>query len=99
PPAVSTLALHDALPICKSVRWSTIVSLSQAMDIDPGEMTGKGNRVSHVGDASVLAVRNAIYDPANLPGMAVAYTEEPSTVDSLRSEEHTSELQSRFDLV
>jgi transcriptional regulator with XRE-family HTH domain len=63
--------------------WRTIVKLSQAMDVDPSEMTGKTNRVSHVGEASVLAVRNALHDPAFLPGMPSEVTGEPSTVTEL----------------
>lgn len=43
-----------------------IVKLARALDCDPGDLTGKTNRVDPAGDASVLAVRNAIYDPALL---------------------------------
>lgn len=66
-----------------SVRWSTIVALAHAMDVDPGEMTGKTSRVSQVGDASVLSVRNAIYDPQLLPGLPSQATGEPATVAEL----------------
>lgn len=62
-----------------SVRWATIVTLANAMDSDPGEMTGKTARVSQVGDASVLSVRNAIYDPALLPGLPSELIGEPAT--------------------
>lgn len=63
----------------KSFRWSTIVAMSKAMDIDPGDMVGKGNHISQVGAASVLAVRNAIYDPNLLPGLSSETTGEPAT--------------------
>lgn len=63
----------------QSCRWSTIVAMSTAMDIDPGDMVGKGNHISQAGrpgDASVLAVRNAVYDPSLLPGLASEATGE-----------------------
>jgi|SRR5690625_4690587 len=63
----------------KSYRWSTIVSMSKAMDIDPGDMVGKGNHISQTGAASVLAVRDAIYDPSLLPGLPSETTGEPAT--------------------
>lgn len=44
----------------------TITKLARALDCDPGDLTGKSSRVEPVGDASVVAVRNAIFDPAAL---------------------------------
>lgn len=67
----------------RSVRWATIVALAHALDVDPGELTGKTSRVSQVGDASVLSVRNAIYDPALLPGLPSESTGEPATTAEL----------------
>ncbi|GAB3214145.1 hypothetical protein GCM10027294_52030 [Marinactinospora endophytica] len=55
----------------RSCRWSTIVKLAQALDLDPGDLTGKGSRVTPTGENGILAVRNAIYDPVLLPGLDV----------------------------
>ncbi|MCK9869380.1 helix-turn-helix domain-containing protein [Nocardiopsis dassonvillei] len=65
--------------------WVTIVRLAQAMDLDPSEINGKRNRVSPINDSGgVLAVRNAVYDPAYLPGLPSEATGEPSTVVELQ---------------
>src|SRR5699024_11888722 len=91
-----TLSLHDALPIC-------------ALNLF-GSMIQKGN---NTGTAGLRAAREKRMMLALLRGFAltpvvsplsiatvVVLAKMPSLVWSdLRSEEHTSELQSRFDLV
>src|SRR5699024_11347933 len=51
-----------------------------------------------------LSLENLIYeinelDPVNEDGIDLKYMDEKSVLTYIRSEEHTSELQSRFDLV
>lgn len=69
----------------RSCRWSTIVAMSQAMDVDPGDLLTKHSQLSAtVGDASILRVRNAVYDPALLPGLPSHHdTGEPAARDEL----------------
>ncbi|GAA3740028.1 helix-turn-helix domain-containing protein [Salinactinospora qingdaonensis] len=53
----------------RTASLQTIMRLARALDCDPGDLTGKTNRVQPIGDSSVLAVRDAVYDPALLlPG-------------------------------
>src|SRR5207249_10337207 len=81
-PALYTLSLHDALPIC-SLRPRRIETVSSTL----GSATYTGwNRRSSAGSFS----------------MRFRYsrrTRRWNVGSNLRSEEHTSELQSRFDLV
>lgn len=65
--------------------WATIVRLSQAMDLDPTEINGKRSKVTPIG-GGVLAVRNAVYDPATLPGLPSPDTGEPATLTELRAD-------------
>lgn len=64
-------------------RWTTIAAIAKALDLDPGEINGKRSRVTPVGGSGVLEVRNAVYDPATLPGLPSAQTGEPSSVAEL----------------
>src|SRR5206468_6883950 len=89
----STLSLHDALPICHQVQ---------------GEVEWRDRR-DHAGreapDQAELALAGAGHgEVERLPGDArrlLGGDEEraPGSRDFARSEEHTSELQSRSDLV
>ena len=63
--------------------WSTIVKIAKALDLDPGEINGKRNRVTPIAGTGVLEVRNAVYDPATLPGLPSQTTGEPSTPTEL----------------
>src|SRR2546422_10393883 len=63
---IYTLSLHDALPICLSMRW------------------GLSNRITEAGSSRKREIR---------------FARGPSLRGRKRSEEHTSELQSRLHLV
>src|SRR5206468_12108386 len=88
PTAIYTLSLHDALPISRSLRSGRC---------RPGRAAVRGVADEHVLVVDpVTAVDPAAHDlvrGACASGCAVG------DVDAGRSEEHTSELQSRSDLV
>src|SRR5438067_7537025 len=84
-PTIYTLSLHDALPI-----WIDEIA-------PPSELHEQASspRPSHSASEAVVGAdskRNSIYDIPQYRGSL-------SPSPPLRSEEHTSELQSRFDLV
>src|SRR5207249_6369916 len=90
PPEIYTLSLHDALPISSARPSAGVVSATS------GGRGGEGN----------ARIRNPAM-PTNTPvattapfrrSRLVCVMRSP-TSRSVRSEEHTSELQSRFDLV
>src|SRR5699024_12706574 len=87
PPLISTLSLHDALPI-------------SVIDGDFRHRTGiQGIEQLRVGEKHgflILPAGHQIVDVAELIGFGELV---PHKEDAVRSEEHTSELQSRFDLV
>src|SRR5699024_12641999 len=74
PPALSTLSLHDALPISEDRRPQPLGDIPKPNGTPVGLIS---------------------QDPIAVRGAKVPVEFEAST----RSEEHTSELQSRFDLV
>src|SRR5699024_11336088 len=90
PTDVSPLSLHDALPICLQVLQGGQWISHQNLLVGPG---GAGRWCPRPSAARSVARGNV--DHA-VGGHAQVRTE---VVGSLRSEEHTSELQSRFDLV
>src|SRR5207249_11230150 len=86
--ATSTLSLHDALPI----------SLYIAGDVTLKEMLPKLEKL--FGDWKPGTVKQPTLPP--IPSQAdtkIHLINRPGSVQTVRSEEHTSELQSRFDLV
>src|SRR5699024_12080498 len=108
PTALSTLSLHDALPI-----FERRTALGKADVAEPegdttvGKTRGAGDRphLRSSGERSHHSPRNlqCPRPPRGAPNSPSTYTgttvlEMPSVL-SYRSEEHTSELQSRFDLV
>src|SRR5207249_11953329 len=91
----STLSLHDALPICHLC--GDLVE--SAEDVVGGEHDRLGGRLRVTAPRGKDRVpsdarRDAICVQYRLDRLAAACLQDPE-----RSEEHTSELQSRFDLV
>src|SRR5207247_9774220 len=88
PPEISTLSLHDALPIssCVSCCRTTI-----ATALSPPRHSDASPRLS---ESSTLGTTRA---PSRIPVHPGARWTGPTP--QTRSEEHTSELQSRVDLV
>src|SRR5699024_12067018 len=92
PPAVSPLSLHDALPIlpglsergAKPTLLFTAFYLSWSLYPEMGHFVNTHYPSSFRVSHSATAM--ALTPPASFPAI-------------MRSEEHTSELQSRFDLV
>src|SRR5699024_12727830 len=88
PTAIYTLSLHDALPILLINGPSAQVATSGQRDLRPAEAAQQS--------------AHQIVAGADLPGQLIGdlSVADVGTVDvHSRSEEHTSELQSRFDLV
>src|SRR5207247_9337354 len=93
PPQTYPLALHDALPISSSVRpRSTMLSgaRSRATSARVRRSTSIDARSMVPGFKSKIATGH----PADAHNAA-----QPTPMSPARSEEHTSELQSRVDLV
>src|SRR5207249_11916549 len=89
PPHVHTPSLHDALPI--SFRFTTV---------KPGRVPGPGATLQAPHLVVALFMRGMLKHLAT----RIYFPDEPSNAEDpllklVRSEEHTSELQSRFDLV
>src|SRR5699024_12662377 len=82
PAALSTLSLHDALPICVVDRRRDRIAAA-------GEQRG--------GDRTLIAIERSA--DAGIDGVTQALHDRSIAQREARSEEHTSELQSRFDLV
>src|SRR5207249_5625001 len=91
PPATYTLSLHDALPIYPRSRASFVAALGGGLRSSP---ISKDLDAPRGWTCSTLSVSDA-----GLPGFSRRSVPRSSAASSIRSEEHTSELQSRFDLV
>src|SRR5439155_19532767 len=86
PPAIHTLSLHDALPICPtSSRWSKKPWLAPLREVE---------RTCRDSSLSGPTIRRTECQIA-MPPPAITTTAD----NQIRSEEHTSELQSRGHLV
>src|SRR5207249_5519815 len=96
PPALTPLPLHDALPISRSSpRWASCRPAIHPAPGTSGERDSRRVRRERLCCGAVpppLAARGA------LVALAVALPGRPWAGEP-RSEEHTSELQSRFELV
>src|SRR5207249_5980166 len=89
PSVISPLSLHDALPICDLQRLAAV----------PAAAALFASHV-HVRQEMHFHLDDAIASTRLAPAAFDVETEPARTVPAhLRSEEHTSELQSRFDLV
>src|SRR5207249_8437555 len=88
--ATSTLSLHDALPICPAQRRRPPRPDASRRDPPVSGLPGLG--------PSGAPVRGALEPSAAWSSVQTGWWERTSGEDP-RSEEHTSELQSRFDLV
>src|SRR5207249_7514839 len=89
PPPTSTLSLHDALPICPRRQRVELRPIAEAGD--PAAPRGVTELLAHRVAAWALDVQAEGDDQSTLLRGQAA--------EGGRSEEHTSELQSRFDLV
>src|SRR5207249_5194320 len=88
---IYTLSLHDALPIYRFVR--KLAAMSQRRDLSfqlPCNVNW--HHLRHRRRGSGVSSLSSLY-------FVEALVADSQTVFLLRSEEHTSELQSRFDLV
>src|SRR5207244_12498867 len=95
PPPLSfyTLSLHDALPI------SLILGLGHAPSIGLANLTAHGGFLPHGWMGVWLALTLAITSYMGIEVIAVTAGEAQQPETSIRSEEHTSELQSPDHLV
>src|SRR5207249_11698223 len=84
PPRTYTLSLHDALPIWRRVRSRVARRRHYWRQRDEFE---ERRRDTHTSGAGAMGIPAAFFEFVPLPPIMP------------RSEEHTSELQSRFDLV
>src|SRR5206468_12716905 len=95
PPEISTLSLHDALPICRaSGRGPPPAARAPASSDRPAADDGRSRR----GRAAPRR-RAARRDPPPPPAGRWGSPWDRRDRRAPRSEEHTSELQSRSDLV
>ncbi|GAB3474554.1 helix-turn-helix domain-containing protein [Nocardiopsis coralliicola] len=63
----------------RTASLQALMDLARALDCDPGDLTGKRPRMERVGDATVTAVRDAVYDPhLLLPGTPDVEPETPA---------------------
>src|SRR5699024_11480648 len=89
------LSLHDALPICKQFTEDQLRAINaKGSDILVSAAAGSGKTAVLV-ERIISNILNNTYD---LDEIFVSTFTNASAKD-MRSEEHTSELQSRFDLV
>src|SRR5206468_12242107 len=88
-PTLNTLHLHDALPICLSRRLLR-VNLGSGLQGPEPEQREEAADEEHVDDHEAADYQRRLQGPADRVGPLLAQH---------RSEEHTSELQSRSDLV
>src|SRR5699024_11961635 len=88
PPYISTLSLHDALPIFTADKLA-------ANSVTTGSIQAGAIRGTHIAAGELTADKLAIGLGGNLLYNPIF----ANNADGWRSEEHTSELQSRFDLV
>src|SRR5206468_10333853 len=88
-PRLHLLSLHDALPICAPRAVGSHVRI----DGDAHRRTDRLAQLALSPDGKLLAVANGHSDSVSLVDTA------RSLPSGLRSEEHTSELQSRSDIV
>src|SRR5207249_12075007 len=87
----TSLSLHDALPI-----FLVIFAEALVRQRDHAVERAGGPRIPHCLDADIFVIAGVIH----LVELVAAAEFGPDRVpQELRSEEHTSELQSRFDLV
>src|SRR5207249_10732027 len=95
PPATPTLSLHDALPIYSPCADSSRRTIAASGSSDTSSSTdGSTTSFSRYNGNTVRRQTNH----ASGPRAMVSSRDLPRACDG-RSEEHTSELQSRFDLV
>src|SRR5690606_41565248 len=85
-PDIYTLSLHDALPICQSIMLTNVDVNGKFI-----EMPTKENRAGDMVEEKSIKL-----DPVKI---IVTDDSGTTTIDNFRSEEHTSELQSRENLV
>src|SRR5699024_11964278 len=87
-----TLSLHDALPIFP--KWRS-VSCRMICPVHTSFMKGNTTRSARQTGMRTAGQNGTTHPPLTIHGWEVV----PDVPCVLRSEEHTSELQSRFDLV
>src|SRR5699024_12618060 len=87
------LSLHDALPICVLLKGSEVIQDFSNVDTIVFDKTG----TLTVGNPTVAATE--LYEKDSAETLAYLASVERESDHPLRSEEHTSELQSRFDIV
>src|SRR5207253_11162236 len=96
PPALHTLSLHDALPIFGSLYGQSEASPPRELGGAESERGSHSYRMFYIGRGLFCRKMPLVRPPGG------ARSRQPGNeegVDRLRSEEHTSELQSRGHLV
>src|SRR5207249_11918125 len=96
PPAIHPLSLHDALPILTDQNSTAVARICQRLDGIPLALELAAVRVRALGVEQIASRLDDRFDL--LSGPSRGSIPRHVTLKS-RSEEHTSELQSRFDLV
>src|SRR5207249_6941895 len=90
PSQIFPLSLHDALPISGDGADAGAVEIRHLLEVEQNPLAAVADQRVHPLDEAVDAV---------FEDESVGEIEDDDAADFARSEEHTSELQSRFDLV
>src|SRR5437868_8969298 len=90
--ATSPLSLHDALPIFERLASAPVVAHAIVLSARTPD------RLRERAQQMLTLIENGQYGDADLADIAYTLQTGREAMDA-RSEEHTSELQSRFDLV
>src|SRR5699024_12185379 len=96
-PVMHSRALHDALPICERVAHPALAATGSAVRAGGGAVAGAAVRRR---ERHLAGIRREVFDDVLVDLLVQLLLELLAEASlELRSEEHTSELQSRFDLV
>src|SRR5699024_12425330 len=93
------LALHDALPISTGYAQNFLIKKGLAEEATPGNLQKLKEHNEQVAEEKEQELVDAQLLKKELESKEVEIKTKSGEGGRLRSEEHTSELQSRFDLV
>src|SRR5699024_11997211 len=99
PPAFYPLSLHDALPISRTQAIVKAKPEVFTLDVKARSYTAPGKSPHTLPEHMRLSITSAAEDQQADKLARIRFFPDGSSTGGHRSEEHTSELQSRFDIV